>query len=94
MFAAIRRYVIDPDQMDAVVARVAGVAEVYKTVPGHIAYYLVREPSGTLTSVGLFVDREAAEAARLVASKWITENAADLLGAPVLMTRGEVVVQS
>ena len=92
MFATIRRYNIDPEKMDELVARVSGVAEVFRAMPGHVAYYLVRSDGGTLTAVGVFNDRPSAEASRQVAAKWITENVADLLGAPSDVTVGEVVV--
>ena len=91
MFATVRRYNIDPDKMDALVARVSGVAEVFRSLPGHVAYYLIRSQDGTLTAVGVFESREAAQTSRQVAAKWITENAADLLGAPSEVILGEVV---
>ncbi len=92
MFATIRRYDIDPEKMDALVARVSGVADIFKAIPGHVAYYLVRSEGGRLTAIGVFDNRAAADAARLVAARWVTENAADLLGAPTDVTFGEVFV--
>jgi quinol monooxygenase YgiN len=92
MFATIRRYNIDPEKTDELVARVSGVAEIFKAMPGHVAYYLVRSDGGILTAVGVFTDRASAEASRQMAARWVTENIADLLGAPTNVTVGEIVV--
>jgi quinol monooxygenase YgiN len=69
MFATIRRYNIDRDKMDVLVERVAGVAEIFRKMPGHVAYYLVRSAGGTLTAVDIFTDRASAEASRQVAAR-------------------------
>jgi hypothetical protein len=92
MFATIRRYNIGREKMDALVARISGFEDVFKAMPGHVAHYLVRSEDGLLTAVGVFTDRTSAEASRHVAARWITVNAADLLGAPSDVTVGDVVV--
>ena len=94
MFAIIRRYNVEPEKMDELIARVSGVGEVFRQLPGHVAYYLVRSDGGTLAAVGVFTDRASAEASRRVAARWIKENVADLMGAPSDVTVGEVVAQS
>ncbi|MBS0639163.1 MAG: hypothetical protein U1E70_27980 [Acetobacteraceae bacterium] len=78
--------------MDELIARISGVADIFEAMPGHVAYYLVRSDGGVLTTVGVFTDRESAVASRQVAARWITENVADLLGAPSDVTVGEIVV--
>jgi quinol monooxygenase YgiN len=78
--------------MDALVERVTGVAEIFRQMPGHVAYYLVRSTGGTLMAIGIFTDRASAEASRQIAAKWVTENIADLLGAPSEVVVGDVVV--
>jgi hypothetical protein len=91
MFATVRRYNVDRDKLDELVARVQGVEQIFKQLPGHVAYYLVRSEGGTMAAVAIFEDRAVAESSSRVAAKWIRENVADLMGAPTDVTIGEVV---
>jgi heme-degrading monooxygenase HmoA len=61
MHASIRRYKIDPKNMDAVVKRIPGAAEVIGKLPGFRAYYVVKEAGGAFATVSVFNDRAAAQ---------------------------------
>jgi len=78
MFATIRRDNINSDKMDELIARVSGVANIFKAMPRHVAYYLVRSDRGILTVVGVFIARASAGASRQVAARWVMENVADV----------------
>ena len=91
MHASIRRYKIDPKNMDAVVKRIPGAVEVIGKLPGFKAYYVVKEAGGAFATVSVFNDRAAADQSVQTAAKWVKENAADLsIGTPEMVT-GEVV---
>jgi quinol monooxygenase YgiN len=91
MYASVRRYRIEPKNMDTLVKRLPGAVEVISKLNGFKAYYVIRSGNDTLATVSVFNDRATAEQSNQTAAKWVKENAADLFsGTPDIVT-GEVV---
>jgi hypothetical protein len=91
MFASVRRYRVDPKNMDDLVRRIPGAVAVISSLTGFRAYYVVRSDDGSLASLSLFGDKAAAELSNQAAAEWVRENAGDILGAAVDTVTGEVV---
>ena len=91
MYASVRRYKIDPKNMDELVKRIPGAVEVISKLNGFKAYYVVKGSDGTLATTSVFSDKAAAEQSNQTAAKWVKENAADLFTGTVDAVTGEVV---
>jgi heme-degrading monooxygenase HmoA len=94
MYASIRRYKMEPKNMDALVKRIGGAVEVISKLPGFKAYYVVRGTDGTMATVSVFSDRHAAEESNKTAATWVKANAADLFTGTPDVVVGEVVAHN
>lgn len=79
MYASVRRY------------RIEGAIDVISRLSGFRAYFLVKDGDGSIASLSLFSDRNAAMQSNETAARWVAENAADLLGDTVDTVTGEVI---
>ena len=91
MYASVRRYRIDQKNMDELVKRVPGAADVMSSLNGFRAYYVIRGGDDSLATVSLFSNQDAAVLSNAQAAKWVKENAADLVSGTVDTVTGEVV---
>jgi hypothetical protein len=94
MYAAIRRYQVDPGSVDEVTR---GINEdflpIIKEVSGFQAYYVVDAGDGRLATVSVFEDQAGAEESTRKAGDYIRQNMASLLPDPPEVLQGEVVAQ-
>src|SRR4028119_1850366 len=94
MYAAIRRYQVDPGSVDEVTR---GINEdflpIIKEVSGFQAYYAVDGGDGRLATVSVFEDQAGAEESTRKAGDYIRRNMASLLPNPPEVLQGEVVAQ-
>ena len=91
MYGSVRRYRIDPKNMDELVKRVPGAVDVMSSLTGFRAYYVVRGGDDSIATLSLFSDKEAAVLSNVVAANWVKENAADLVSSAVDTVTGEVI---
>ena len=91
MYASVRRYRIDPKNMNELVKRVPAAADVMSSLNGFRAYYVIRGGDDSLATVSLFNNEDAAVLSNARAAKWVKENAADLVSGTVDTVTGEVV---
>ena len=91
MYASVRRYRIDPKNMDELVKRVPGAVDVMSSLNGFRAYYVVRGGDDSIATVSLFNDMEAAVLSNQTAASWVRKNAADLVSGTIDTVTGEVV---
>ena len=93
MYAAIRRYQVEPGSVDEVKR---GIGEDFlptiKEVSGFQAYYVVDAGDGRLATVSVFEDRAGAEESTRMAADWIRQNMASLIPNPPEVLEWEVVV--
>jgi hypothetical protein len=94
MYAAIRRYQVDPGSVDEITR---GMNEdflpIIKEVSGFQAYYAVDAGDGRLATVSVFEDQAGAEESTRKAGDYIRRNMASLLPNPPEVLQGEVVAQ-
>jgi len=91
MYASVRRYRINPDNMDELMRRVPGAVDVISSLSGFRAYYVVRGGDDSIATVSLFNDKDAAVLSNQAAARWVKENAADLISGALDTVTGEVV---
>jgi len=92
MYASIRRYKMEPKNIEALQKRIGGAVEVISKLPGFKAYYVIRgADSNTMATVSVFADKNAAEESNKTAATWVKANAADLFSGTPDVVVGEVV---
>ena len=91
MYGSVRRYRIDPKNMDELVKRVPGAVDVMSSLTGFRAYYVLRGGDDSIATLSLFSDKEAAVLSNVVAANWVKENAANLVSSAVDTVTGEVI---
>jgi hypothetical protein len=92
MYASIRRYRVDADQMDDLLHRVdTEFAEEISAQDGFVAYECL-DCDGELVTITMFRDRSAAEDSAQMAAAWIRDNLADYRIERTDMMTGEVAV--
>lgn len=91
MHATIRRYQGDPKALSDLARRVGESArEVIVTIPGFDTYGLAVDDKGTLTTFGVYDDKEGSDESTRRAAAWVRQNAADLHLSPPAVTEGNV----
>jgi len=95
MFTTIRRYHMkQPGQTTEVTRRVQqGLVPILSGQPGFVSYSIIDAGADVELSISTYTDRAAAEAANRAAASWVSENLADLVGAPEI-TMGERIVHA
>ena len=92
MYAAIRRYLTDPDSIDEVARRVnEGFVPLISDMQGFVAYFALNAGQGEFGSVSVFEDQQSAEESNRVAEDWVNQNLSELLPTPPDFAAGEVV---
>ena len=92
MYAAIRRYLTDPDSVDEVARRVnEGFVPLISDKQGFVAYFALNAGQGEFGSVSVFEDQQSAEESNRVAEEWVNQNLSELLPTPPNFAAGEVV---
>ena len=91
MFAAIRRYHMDPDSIEEVARKVnEGFVPLISDIPGFVVYIALNAGQGEYGTVSVFEDQASAEESNRVAEQWVNENLSGLLPDPEFAA-GEVV---
>jgi hypothetical protein len=92
MYAAIRRYHMDPDSVEEVARRVnEEFVDILSDMPGFVAYFALNAGQGEIGSVSVFEDQQSAEESNSRAEVWVRQNLSDLLPTPPEFAAGEVV---
>jgi hypothetical protein len=91
MYASIRRYKMEPKNVEALQKRIGGAVEVISKLHGFKAYYVIRGADNTMATVSVFSDKSAAEESVRTAAAWVKANAADLFTGTPDVVVGEVV---
>lgn len=91
MYGSVRRYRIDPKNIDEFVKRVPGAVDVMSSLNGFRAYYVVRGGDDSIAALSLFSNQNSAVLSNAAAEKWIKENAADLVSTAVDTVTGQVI---
>jgi quinol monooxygenase YgiN len=93
MYAMVRRYRTDPEDVDEVAHRVdTEFAEVVSREPGFCDYQVVDCGDGTTVSISIFADEEAARRSNQLAAEWVGQSLADIRFERVDAFGGEVLV--
>ena len=95
MHAAVRRYNALPNAAETIATRVnEEFLPRIRQMPGFIAYYVVDGGDGTLLSVSVFEDRDAAEESTRQATAWVRERLAHLIRTAPVISTGPVVAHA
>ena len=91
MYAAIRRYQVDPGSVDEITRRVQnGFVPLIRQVPGFVDYYLLNDGNGTVVSLSVYEDRAGEEESVRLAAEFVRQHLAELIPNPPEVTAGEV----
>ena len=95
MYAAIRRYAIDPGSVDEVTRRVRDeFVPVISKAPGFISYDVLVSGANTVTSISYFDDKAGADHSTQIASGWVKDRLSSLLPKPPEVTAGEITLHA
>jgi len=93
MFVAIRRYKISLQVVDEVTQQVqTGFLPLISQTPGFVEYYWVNGGNGSMVSIGLFENQEAAEASTTAAATYVRQFLSTLVRNPPEVLEGEVII--
>ena len=93
MFVAIRRYKISLQAVDEVTQQVqTGFLPLISQTPGFLEYYWVNGGNGSMVSIGLFENQEAAEASTTAAAAYVRQFLSTLVRNPPEVLEGEVII--
>jgi quinol monooxygenase YgiN len=91
MHAAIRRYQVDPSNVDEIMRHVdEGFLPIIKDAQGFLAYYALKAGDGQIATVSVFEDQAGAEESIRMAGDYVRDNLASLMPDPPEITAGEV----
>lgn len=92
MFAAIRYYRTEPDEVESVTRRVKeDFVPFIRETPGFVSYFVLTPRQGEIVSVSVFEDQRGAEESNTMAEDWVRRNLSELLPSPEF-AEGRVVV--
>jgi heme-degrading monooxygenase HmoA len=96
MYAAMRRYKVQPGSLDEIARRAKeGFVPIIREVPGFVAYYSITVGNDGIISISIFADQAGAEESTRRAAGWVQQNLASLVqGAPEVVTGDVVVAES
>lgn len=93
MFASIRRYELDPKNMNTVMTLInEGFVPILSRGPGFKAYCAVDVGNGVLATFSIFESQAGAEESAKMASGWVKDNIASLLPNPPHIITGDARV--
>src|SRR5919199_1967024 len=77
MYAAIRRYKVKPDVTPEVTKQIMErFVPLIKQSPGLLAYYVLDEEDGAISTISIFDEREQMEKANVIAADWMKQRIA------------------
>jgi hypothetical protein len=95
MYLTIRRYVIDPQDVEELTKRVRDVfVPVISAMPGFVSYHVIDAGRGILASVSVFETKEAASQSNEVAADWNREHLAKFVHGVPNTTSGPIIMQA
>ncbi len=95
MYASIRRYVTDPENVEELVGRVRdSFVPLLSEAPGFVSYQVIDAGRGILASVSVFETWEAASQSNEIAADWVRENLALFFYGMPDTTAGEIILQA
>ena len=72
MYASVRRYKMNPREVDELIKRVQeGFVPIISKAPGFVAYHAVDAGNGIVVSIGMFDDQKGAEESSRAAADWV-----------------------
>ena len=98
MYAAIRRYQIDPDRTSVVIEHILNnFVPLVRQTPGLHTYHVIDAGNGALATLTVCENQSAIETTNTMASEWIRQYLASRIiseqGTPNLSVRGEEIFQ-
>src|SRR5215216_769658 len=98
MYAAIRRYQIDPDRTAAAIEQVLNnFVPLVRQTPGLVAYHAIDGGNGALATLTVCENQSAIDTTNTMAAEWIRHYLASRIigeqGTPNLSVRGEEIFQ-
>jgi len=98
MYAAIRRYQIDPDRTSAVIEHILdNFVPLIRQTSGLLTYHVIDGGNGTVATLTVCEDQSAIEATNQMATEWIRQYLASRIvseqGAPNISVRSEEIFQ-
>ncbi|MBI5202194.1 MAG: hypothetical protein HY925_11450 [Elusimicrobia bacterium] len=95
MYIAIRRYKTDPKLVPQALKRIEeDFMPVLKMAPGFVAYYALQEGPDRIATIGVFVDKEAAEKSVASAANLVKMSLSALLPNPPEIFVGPVACEA
>ena len=92
MYIVIRRYRMDPDNIDDVIDLVRNrLLPAIITIPGFKGFYEVHSAEDCLLSVNIFADKAGADLSNSISRELVKELASDILPLPPEIIQGDVV---
>jgi hypothetical protein len=98
MYASVRKYRVEAEQMDELMSRIdSGFASRIESSPGFVAYQALdcgrdHTGGGLLITISTFADYEAAERSAEIAKEFVRDELADFKIEPIEAATGEVKV--
>ena len=93
MYMVIRRYAMQPSQVDEVVRKVdEQYLEKLRLIPGYEGYYVIDSGDGKITSITLSADEDVAKETNRLSKEWVDTWLQDVHLDLVETLEGRVVV--
>ena len=92
MYAVVRRYTGNPELFDELARRQPDIEQIFRGVPGFVAYYLIRSGDGG-ASITVCEDQAGSEESTRRAADWVRRNVPGAAGKPPEVMAGEVLYQ-
>lgn len=93
MYANVRRHTFKPGKVIEGARQIEQeVVPIISKIPGFLSFYVVHSGEDTITVMGVFETREAAEKAGPQAIAWVNEHLAAIVAGPEEVTNGPVLV--
>lgn len=95
MHGVIRRYQIDPANVDEVVRRASeGFVPLIVKAPGLVSYSITDAGGGTALTLSVFETKEQAEGSVKLAADWVREHLSGLIPPPTSVTSGAIALRA
>src|SRR3954447_14520999 len=93
LYASLRTYRIGSGSVDGVMRRVdRDFAEALSQEPGFVAYHAIDSGNDMVMTIGLFHNRDQAEASNELAAQWVADELSDFNVTRVGVIGGEAMV--
>jgi hypothetical protein len=92
-YGVIRRYQVDPGNLDEIIRRASeGFVQLITQAPGFATYNIVDAGNGTVVTISSFANKEQAENSTRQAAEWVQQNLASLVPNPPEVTSADIKV--